>query len=275
MRKGSLAGQRILVPESRELKLFASMLEKEGATVLRCPLVTVLDLEDTEPVEAWLKRLVAGAFQDLILYTGEGVVRLMAIAGRIGMEQAVTRRLEQVRTVVRGPKPTRALRQLGLSPFLVAHPATTGGLIDALGPMDLRGRNIAVQGYPDQPPDLAEFLRSRGAAADIIVPYRYAADREDKRVVEAIRAMAEGLVDLVAFTSSPQVRRLDEVAERYALAPALAAARNRTPAAAVGPITAQALVRSGWGQVRSAEDAFHLKPLVSVLAIMAAKEALE
>ncbi len=84
--------------------------------------------------------------------------------------------------------------------------------------------------------------------------------------------MAEGVVDLVAFTSTPQVRRLDDVAERYGLTPLLVGARERTPAAAVGPVTAQALTRLGWRHVRSAEDAFHLKPLVLVLASMAPDE---
>ena len=61
---GGLEGLRIVVPESRELDLFVSMLERQGAVPLRCPLVTILDLEDTASVEAWLRRLAAGAFDD-------------------------------------------------------------------------------------------------------------------------------------------------------------------------------------------------------------------
>ena len=38
-----LHGVTILVPESRELDLFAGMLEAYGARTLRCPLVTILD----------------------------------------------------------------------------------------------------------------------------------------------------------------------------------------------------------------------------------------
>lgn len=272
MTKGKLSGRRILVPESRELTLFASMLEREGATVLRCPLVTVLDLDDTAPVEAWLGRLVSSAFDDIVLYTGEGVTRLMGIAARIGVEHEAKLALQRARTIVRGPKPTRALRQLGLTPNHVAQPATTAGVIGVLGSMDLRGRSVAVQGYPEQPPELEQFLHGRGAHVEVVVPYRYAADREDNQVVEAIRLMADGAVDVAAFTSTPQVRRLDEVAERHGVTEILASARVRTPAAAVGPVTAEALVRSGWREVRSAEEAFHLKPLVAVLASMPPSE---
>ena len=36
---GDLAGKRILVPESRDLDLFAGMMEQHGAETIRCPLV--------------------------------------------------------------------------------------------------------------------------------------------------------------------------------------------------------------------------------------------
>ena len=39
-----LHGVTILVPESRELDLFAGMLEAHGARTLRCPLVTILQV---------------------------------------------------------------------------------------------------------------------------------------------------------------------------------------------------------------------------------------
>src|ERR1700722_7601395 len=75
-----LVGRRIVVPESRELDLFARMLEAQGAATIRCPMVTITDADDPAPVEAWLRRLAGGGFDDLILLTGEGLRRLMAAA---------------------------------------------------------------------------------------------------------------------------------------------------------------------------------------------------
>ena len=43
---GALNKLNILVPESRELDLFAGMLEAHGAKAVRCPLVQIVDLED-------------------------------------------------------------------------------------------------------------------------------------------------------------------------------------------------------------------------------------
>ena len=56
---GALAGLKILVPESRELDLFAAMLEAEGAVALRCPLVQILDLEDSSEADTWIDRCIA------------------------------------------------------------------------------------------------------------------------------------------------------------------------------------------------------------------------
>jgi uroporphyrinogen-III synthase len=72
----ALAGLKILVPESRELDLFARMLEDEGAAAMRCPLVQICDLEDISEAQAWIEQVIAGAFTDIIWLTGEGLRRL-------------------------------------------------------------------------------------------------------------------------------------------------------------------------------------------------------
>ena len=73
----TLAGRTIAVPETRELEVFAAMLERRGATVLRCPLVAILDAPDPQPVLEWIRRFNTAAFDDLILLTGEGLRRLL------------------------------------------------------------------------------------------------------------------------------------------------------------------------------------------------------
>ena len=115
-----LHGVTILVPESRELDLFAGMLEAHGARTLRCPLVTILDAADSTPVEAWLQRLMCGEFDDLILLTGEGLRRLLALGERLGTRSEVVAAISRLRTIVRGPKPARVLREIELSPSLTA-----------------------------------------------------------------------------------------------------------------------------------------------------------
>src|SRR4051812_45888579 len=77
---GRITGRTIALPETRELDRLARLLEDEGATTMRCPLVAILDAPDPAPVLAWLRTLVAGGFDDVVLLTGEGLRRLLAAA---------------------------------------------------------------------------------------------------------------------------------------------------------------------------------------------------
>jgi uroporphyrinogen-III synthase len=261
-----LEGCRIVVPESRELDLFATMLEAQGATTLRCPMVAILDLEDPAAALDWLRRLVAGGFDDLVLLTGEGLRRLLGLARRAGIDASVIAALGRLRTVVRGPKPVRALREIGLAPGLAAQAPTTEGVIATLTGEKLAGRRVGVQLYPGNPNDLLlDFLRGAGAIPDPVLPYRYASDAETGKVREIIAAMAAGSVDLIAFTSSPQLRRLADVARESHLEDALKQGLARTKIAAVGPVVAEAITALGGTVAIMPEGNFHMKPLVNAI----------
>lgn len=263
---GTLRGRRIVVPESRELDLFAAMLERQGAETMRCPLIAIQDVAEAAPVEAWLRRLADGRYDDVILMTGEGVTRLLGFAERADLRAAALAGLAKARRVTRGPKPVRALRAVGLTSDIAAEPPTTDGIVAALGALDLGGRRVGVQLYPGADPKLMAFLDRAGASADPVLCYRYASRAETGQVAEVIAAMAAGRVDAIAFTSSPQWRRLREVARAEALEPALAEGLARTRIAAVGPVVAAALAGAGFPPDIAPSDSFHLKPLVNALA---------
>jgi uroporphyrinogen-III synthase len=267
-----LAGRRILVPESRELDLFARMLEERGAEAVRCPLVTIRDVEDRAPVEAWLRRLAAGGFDDLILLTGEGLRRLLAVAQRAGIEKETVAALKQLRTITRGPKPARVLREWGLAPGLAAEAPTTEGVIATLTREALSGRTVGVQLYPGNPnPALLDFLRRAGATPDSVLPYRYASDADNEQVERAIRAMAAGKFDAIAFTSTPQIERLEEVAAQRGMEAELRQGLAYLHIAAVGPVVASALKKRGFTVAAMPATSFHLKPLINALVDVLAR----
>src|SRR6266850_1733349 len=142
-----LTGRTVAVPETRELDVLAQMLERQGANVIRCPLVAIRDVPDDAPVVAWLQRFTGDPPGDLILLTGEGLQRLIGVARRHGLEDAFLAALKTVRKITRGPKPVRRLRMLGLQTDLAAEPPTTQGIIALLSGHDLAGRRVAVQLY--------------------------------------------------------------------------------------------------------------------------------
>lgn len=150
-----LQGCRIAVPESRQLDLFAQMLEARGAEVLRCPLVEIRDAPDPGPIEAWLADFAEGGCDDLVLLTGEGLRRLLGFAERAGVDlrERFAARLGQVRTITRGLKPARALRELGLRAQLPAAAPTTDGVIQTLSGETWSDRRVGVQLYGTEPND--------------------------------------------------------------------------------------------------------------------------
>jgi len=261
-----------VVPESRELDLFARMLEAQGAETLRCPMVTILDAEDSAPIEAWLRRLAAGKFDDLILLTGEGLRRLLVVARRRGIEGECVAALKLLRTITRGPKPARVLRELGMIPGIAADEPTTKGVIASLARETLSGRTIGIQLYPGNPNDtLLDFLRGADALPDPVLPYRYASDAETGQVEATLRAMAEGKVDAIAFTSSPQVERLAKVAKERGLEKELSLGLSRTRIAAVGPVVAAAIEALGGKVAVMPQASFHMKPLVNAIVVSLSK----
>ena len=208
-----LAGRTIALPETRELDRLAQLLEEEGAQTVRCPLVAILDAPDEGPGLAWLRVLVAGGFDDLVFLTGEGLRRLVALAERHGLREPVVAALGRARTITRGPKPARALHELGLAPTLPASVPTSAGVIEALGSLDLRGRRVGVQLYGEEPNrPLVDFLERAGAKVSVVAPYRYASASDAGRVVSLIAALDDGGLDAIAFTSASQVDRLWAVA---------------------------------------------------------------
>ncbi|MCB4822567.1 uroporphyrinogen-III synthase [Roseicella aerolata] len=268
---GSLAGRRVMVPETRELEVLARMLERHGAEALRCPLVAIIDLPDPAPAEAWLRRFIAAPPDDLILLTGEGLSRLLGVAQRAGIEPDFLAALRGTRRIVRGPKPQARLRTVGLSADLSAAEPTTAGVIATLSTQDLRGRRVGVQLYPDNPNHaLLDFLRGAGAEPDPVLPYAYATKEDDARVLAMLEEMAAGRVDLAIFTATPQVRRLSALAAPERLRQAL----GRTRIAAVGPVVGQALEATGARVAVMPEESFHMKPMVNaILAAMGAPGA--
>ncbi len=173
-----------------------------------------------------------------------------------------SQRSRRVRKVTRGPKPVRALRELGLQADLTASEPTTAGLIATLAAHELHGRRVGVQLYGQEPNlPLCEFLTGAGATVITVAPYVYADAASDAAVQSLLAQLATGGVDAIAFTSTPQVERLFAAA-----APALVqAALARTLVAAVGPVVAATLARHGVAARLMPGESFFLKPLTSAL----------
>jgi uroporphyrinogen-III synthase len=262
-----LKGRTIALPETRELDRLAEMLQAEGASALRCPLVAIRDAPDPRPVEAWLRALVAGEMDDLILLTGEGVHRLLDAAERLGLRPQVVEAFGRARRLTRGPKPARALHEIGLSADMPAPVPTSAGIMDMLGQVDLQGRRVGLQLYGEEPNrPLVQFLERKGAIVRSVAPYVYASASDDAAVSALVEAIAAAQVDAIAFTSASQVDRLWHVATEAGMEKRLHAALGRIRVAAIGPIAMESLQARRLRVDIVPEKSFVMRRLVDALA---------
>ncbi len=145
-----LNGYRILILETREEAQFSRLLTEQGADVLQCPMFTIHDAPDPAPIEAWIRRFIEKPCDDMVLMTGEGLRRLMKVVRRIGAEQPFIAALGGARKFTRGPKPGKALREIGLEPQMTTEKPTSEGVAEMLARLDLRGHRVGLQLYPDK-----------------------------------------------------------------------------------------------------------------------------
>src|SRR5262249_32795196 len=150
----------------------------------------------------------------LVLMTGEAVRRLLGFAERAGLRDDYVAALGRTLTLTRGPKPGRALKELGLRPTGAAPQPQTDGALAALAGGPRAGRTVGLTLYGEPNPALEAFLTTAGATARPVLSYVYAPSADDERVLDLIGRLKGGEVAAVVFTSSPQIDRLFEVAEK-------------------------------------------------------------
>ena len=263
-----LNGYRILILETREEAQFSRLLTEQGADIVQCPMFTIHDAPDPAPIEAWIGRFIDKPFDDLVLMTGEGLRRLMKVVQRINAKPAFIAALGQARKFARGPKPGRALRELGLEPQVTTEKPTSEGIIEMLSRVDLGGHRLGLQLYPDKDHGrLIGAITAQGAEVDPVLPYVYDAQAAESNIITAIDEMAAGRIDAIALTSSGQARRLFDVARAHQCEARLREGLERTPIASIGPVVSDELKAHGLhAEISPPEGAYFMKPLISAMA---------
>ncbi len=260
-----LEGKVVALAESRQLEDLVRLLQAEGAVPLRCPMLSILDAPDSEPVVAWMRDLIAGLFDLVVLMTGEAVRRMLGFAERAGLRDDYVAALGRTKTLTRGPKPGQALKELGLTATRVAPKPTTDGVIAALESESLAGRTVGLTLFGEPNPALEGFLTKAGATVRPVLSYVYAPAADDERVLDLVNRLAAGEAAAIIFTSSPQIDRLFEVAEKHGLGATLREGLSRTRIAAVGPIVVEGLKEHGLTAAVCPEQGFQMKNLVQHL----------
>jgi uroporphyrinogen-III synthase len=98
-----------------------------------------------------------------------------------------------------------------------------------------------VQEHGEPSPELYSALRERGADVFPVHVYRWALPEDIGPLQAAIRALVDGKVDVVMFTSSVQFVHAARIAEELGLHAQFLSALQNTFVASIGPTTSETL----------------------------------
>lgn len=151
-------------------------------------------------------------------------------------------RVSVVRFATVGKKTADALRQRALEPDFVPETFTALEILPGLG--DLTGKRVLLPRSEIARPELPAAIRAAGGIADEVVVYHTLPAQPD---LEGLAALQSG-VDWLTFTSPSTVENFVALAQGHGLEVL------SVPAACIGPTTAEAARKAGFGQVLVAEE---------------------
>jgi uroporphyrinogen-III synthase len=241
----SLDGLTVALLEARRSLEISELVRRLGGIPYAVP--AVREVSRLDEVPSFLDALAADRFSMVICLTGAGISRLLTEAQRLGRLDSTLAALNRATTVCRGPKPAAVLRQHNVAVGIRAgEPHTTKELLEALEPIDLAGRSVAVLHYGERHQPLADALRARGAVLDERCLYEWRLPEDVGPLQTLAREIVAGRVHAIAFTSQIQCRHLFEVASTVDLAGQLLdALKNNLTVAAIGPVCVAALAEYG------------------------------
>jgi uroporphyrinogen-III synthase len=240
----SFSGLRVVAFESRRAREIGELIRKQGGEAFVAPSMREAPLADNSAVFAFAERLAAGEFDMVILLTGVGTRQLKRLLDARHGETAFADGLRRVTLVARGPKPVAALREMGLTPALVAPEPNTSA--ELLAVLDGRPeRRIAVQEYGRSNPELLEGLRARGAEVVSVAVYQYDLPEDVAPLREAARRLAAGEFQVALFTTAVQIVHLARVASDFGLEAEALAGLRKCFVGSIGPTTTESLEEFG------------------------------
>ncbi len=231
-------GLRVVAFESRMAAEVATMIQRRGGVAIVAPAMREVALEDNHAALDFADRLLAGEFEVVIFMTGVGTRALFNAMETRHRRASLVSALAAVTTVARGPKPIRAMRDLGVEPSLVVpEPNTWREVLSALSSrVELKGKRVAIQEYGVSNHELTTGLEARGARVTIVPVYRWTLPADRAPLRAALNAIAAGAADVAIFTSSNQVTNVIQLANAEGIGDGVKRGFARMAVGSIGPV---------------------------------------
>ena len=234
-----LAGFTIGVTADRRADEQIQLLERKGASVVHGPTIRTHPLGEESGLAAATRTLIDEPPDIAVFITALGVRSWLESAEAMGYADALLDVLSDCTIWTRGAKASGAIAALGL-PVTAAVSARSAEVCDALLAHGVAGRRIAVQldGAGNEP--ILERLEAAGADVVPVPVYRWSLPDDAEPAQRLVRAIVDGKIDAVTFTTRTAIVHLLEIADDLGLRrDVLSALNTSTVAVCVGPVCAE------------------------------------
>jgi uroporphyrinogen-III synthase len=237
-----MQGKTVAILESRMRDQVADLVRKFGGTPFVAPALAEISEVDPAHIQKLIDSWESAPPDIFIFQTGVGTRALFIATDRLGLTDTLLRFLDGAQVVVRGPKPTAALRSRKVRIDVAANdPFTTHEVLAELADVLLPGKRVAVQRYGETNRELQLALAAKGTEIIEITTYRWGLPEDTMPMQRLIDALDRDEINLVAFTSASQAVNLFTVAKQAGKEASLRQSLGRTLVASIGPVCSAAL----------------------------------
>jgi len=237
-------GLRVLSLESRRAGEMATLIRKQGGVPIIAPSLREAPLDTHHEAFQFGTRLIAGGLDGVILLTGVGTRLLWQTLLTRFAEADLRAALSRISLIVRGPKPSAVIRELGFVPNVqVPEPNTWRELLETM-----RGRpeiRVALQEYGKSNSELIDGLRAQGREVSTVRIYAWELPEDLAPLRAAAASLAAGQVDAVLLTTSMQLVHLLRIADEDGIGQAVRDGLGRIFIGSIGPTTTETLEEYG------------------------------
>lgn len=242
----ALTGLTVAVTAHRRAQEQGGAFERHGARVQYAPALKITPTDEDDDVVAAVRETVASAPGTVLVTTGYGVKRWLAVAEEHGLREELLAALRASTVYARGAKAKGQLQALEIPCAYTGSSGRTAELVDRVLEAGAPG-TVTVQLHGTADEEQLERQRSAGLDVRVVAPYRWESADEGSRLSLLVREIAAGDVDYVTFTAAPAVDAVLDAASAAACRDDVVASlrEGRCTAVAIGPVCVQPLEEAG------------------------------
>src|SRR5438105_1823616 len=236
-----LKGIRILVTRARpQAAEFSHLLRRQGATVVRIPLIEIVPPRSFQPLDDALENL--HCYQWLIVTSVNGAQTML---GRMRRRKIPRANLKKLDLVAIGPATRKALEAAGLRVTITPPEYVAESLVAALS-NKVRGKRVLLLRAAVARDVIPHDLRRAGAKVDVIAAYQTRQPVKSGDRLRQVLADPKSRPRIATFTSSSTVHNFVRASRGANLASIVFAS--------IGPITSATLRSYGLRPAMEAES---------------------